>query len=74
MSPSQAAPHISPGYVGVGQDLSNIVGKEAEKLVFIGSQVQFLPVQAGAPRRIVNGQPSVGKQGGLYFLQGLHIA
>ena len=58
----------------MGQDLSRIVGKEAEELVLIGGQVQLLPVQAGASGRIVNGQPAVGKQGGLYFLQGLHIA
>ena len=58
----------------MGQDLSHVVGQETEELVFIRGQVQFFPVQAGASRRIVNGEPAVGKQGGLDFLQGLHIA
>lgn len=49
-----SAPDIL-GNIGVGQDLADVFGKETQKLIFNGGQVEFLAVHAGAASGIVYG-------------------
>ena len=59
-------PAASPdllGNIGVGEDLSHVLGQEAEQLIFDGSKVELIFSQIGTAGGIVNPQLPVREQG-----------
>ena len=59
-----ALPRASPyfiGQIGVGQHFAHILGKQAQQLLFRGSQLQHFTLQKCTACTIINGQISIAE-------------